>query len=373
MGALRLCRCFLGPCLFFGIFAPEKKYHMHYRTLGRTELKVSLICLGTMTFGEQNSEQDGHAQLSYAVDQGINFIDTAELYAVPARAATQGATERIIGTWLRQRSDRDQLIIASKIGGPRPGLTYLRNPMDFKPASIRAALEGSLQRLQTDYLDLYQLHWPVRRTNFFGQLGYPHQPEDKWEDDFQEILETMSQLIREGKIRHFGISNETPWGLSRFLHLAEQHGLPRCVSIQNPYSLLNRTFEVGLAEMAIREEVGLLAYSPLAFGMLTGKYHQGPEPENGRLRQFPELARYNGALSYEATKRYLDIANRHALSLAQMALAFVNSRPFVASNIIGATTLTQLKENIESFPLTLSAEILQEIEAVHHEIPNPAP
>jgi aryl-alcohol dehydrogenase-like predicted oxidoreductase len=255
---------------------------MHYKKLGKTDLQVSLICLGTMTWGEQNTEAEAHAQLSYAVDQGINFIDTAELYPVPSKEETQGLTEQYIGTWLKNRSDRDQLIIASKIAGPRPGQDF-GHPQDFKPATIRTALENSLKRLQTDYLDLYQLHWPMRRTNFFGKLGYQHSESDPWEDDFLAILQTMKALIQEGKIRHFGISNETPWGLSRFLHLAETHGLPRCVSIQNPYNLLNRSFEVGLAEMAIREQVGLLAYSPMAFGLLSGKYHRGPKPEQGRL------------------------------------------------------------------------------------------
>lgn len=345
---------------------------MQYRTLGQTDLKVSLICLGTMTWGEQNTEAEAHQQLSYAVEQGINFIDTAELYPIPSQAATRGLTEQYLGTWLKDRSDRDKLVIASKIAGPRPSQDF-GHPQDFKPKTIRTALENSLKRLQTDYLDLYQLHWPMRRTNYFGRRGYQYSESDPWEDDFLEILQTMEALIQEGKIRHFGISNETPWGLSRFLHLAETHDLPRCVSIQNPYNLLNRSFEIGLAEMAIRKKVGLLAYSPMAFGLLSGKYHRGPKPEKGRLNVYKVMSRYNNAQSQEATRRYLEIADRHDLSLAQMSLAFVNQQSFLTSNIIGATSLEQLQENIASVQLSLTPEIMTEINEVHAEIPNPAP
>lgn len=346
---------------------------MIYQTLGNTDLQVSKICLGTMTFGEQNTESDAHQQLNYAVEQGINFIDTAELYAIPTRAYNQGLTEQYIGTWLKNRSDRDKLIIASKIAGPRPGLTYLREKQGFSPESIRSAIAGSLKRLQTDYLDLYQLHWPERRTNFFGWREYKHSESDPWEDNFLEIIETLNELIKVGKIRHWGISNETPWGMMHYLHLAEKHGLPKLVSIQNPYSLLNRSFEIGLAEIAIREQAGLLAYSPLAFGLLTGKYHRGEKPKNTRLTLYDEMSRYNGELSFQAAEAYLQIAEEYNYSLTQMALAYVNSRPFVTSNIIGATNMDQLKENIASIELTLPKEVIKAIDGVHRRYPNPAP
>lgn len=346
---------------------------MEFRQLGQTDLQVSVICLGTMTFGEQNTEAEGHQQLDYALERGINFIDTAELYSVPPREKTQGSTERIVGSWIKARKNRDRYILATKIVGPGNHVKYIRNPINFSRETILSAIDGSLQRLQTDYVDLYQLHWPVRKTNFFGKLGYRHDPEDPWEDDFLEILETMQMLITAGKVRHFGVSNETAWGLMRFLHLAEKHQLPRCVSIQNPYNLLNRSFEVGLAEAAIREQAGLLAYSPMAFGLLSGKYHQGPKPENTRLSLFPQMSRYNSELSFEATRRYLAIAKNHGLSLAQLSLAFVNCQPFVTSNIIGATTMEQLKENIDSIDISLGPSILQEIEEVHAAISNPAP
>ncbi|PHN04798.1 aldo/keto reductase [Flavilitoribacter nigricans] len=346
---------------------------MEFRQLGNTDLQVSLICLGTMTFGEQNTEAEGHQQLDYALERGINFIDTAELYSVPGRQETQGSTERIVGTWLKDRSDRDKIILATKIVGPSPGLLYIRNPLDFKPASIRTAIEGSLRRLQTDYVDLYQLHWPERKNNRFSVRDFPADPNDPWEDNFLQVLESMQKLVDEGKIRHFGISNETPWGAMRLLNLAEQHGLPRCVSIQNPYSLLNRTFEIGLSEIAIRENMGLLAYSPMAFGLLSGKYHRGEDQPDNRINQFQQMARYSRPTAHEATARYLKIAEAHGLSLAQMSLAFVNSRPFTTSNIIGATNMEQLKENIDSYELELSEEVLKAINEVHDSIPNPAP
>lgn len=346
---------------------------MEYNTLGNTELKVSKICLGTMTFGEQNTEADGHEQLDYALDRGINFIDTAELYAVPSRKENQGATERIIGTWIKARQNRDQYILASKATGPSANLKYIRNPLNFSREQIMTAIEGSLSRLQTDYIDLYQLHWPERKTNYFGKRGYPADPDDDWEDNFRSILEVMQDLIQAGKIRHWGLSNETAWGAMHFIALADKHGLPRPVSIQNPYSLLNRLYEVGLAEVSLRENCGLLAYSPLAFGLLSGKYHRGTDEKNARLNQFKQMSRYNGETSHRATAEYLQIAERHGLSLAQMALAFVNDRPFMTSNIIGATTMAQLKENIDSAELRLSPEILAEIEKVQEQIPNPAP
>lgn len=349
---------------------------MNYQTLGDTDLKVSKICLGTMTFGEQNTEAEAHEQLNYAVENGINFIDTAELYAIPSRPHNQGLTEQYIGSWLKERTDRDQLVIASKIAGPRAALSYIREKQGFSPENIRSALAGSLKRLQTDYLDLYQLHWPERRTNFFGYLGYKHSDQDPWQENFLEIIETLASLQKEGKIRHWGISNETPWGMMQYLHLAKLHSLPKPVSIQNPYSLLNRSFEVGLAEIAIREQAGLLAYSPLAFGMLTGKYHtdSGSKPKDSRLSLYgDEMTRYNSDISYQATAAYLKIAQENGYSLTQMALAYVNSRRFVTSNIIGATKMEQLIENIASAELNLPKEVLKAIESVHQRYPNPAP
>ncbi|GJM35166.1 MAG: oxidoreductase [Saprospiraceae bacterium] len=346
---------------------------MDYNTLGNTDLQVTRICLGTMTFGEQNTEADGHEQLDYALDRGINFIDTAEMYSVPGRKETQGSTERIIGTWINARNNRDKFILASKITGPSSGLKYIRNPLRFNRAQITTAIEGSLQRLQTDYIDLYQLHWPERKTNFFGKLGYQHDADEQWEDNCLEVLEVMQELIKEGKIRYFGVSNETPWGLMHFLQLADKHGLPRCMSIQNPYNLLNRTFEVGLAEIAIREKAGLLAYSPMGFGLLSGKYHKGKADVSSRINQFKQMSRYNGAITREAAAQYLAIAEQHNLSPAQMALAFVTSRPFTTSTIIGATTMHQLKENIDSHELTLSKDVLDAIEKIHLAMPNPAP
>lgn len=345
---------------------------MEYALLGKTYLRVSKICLGTMTFGQQNTEEEGHEQLDYALDQGINFFDTAEMYSIPGRKETQGSTEEIIGSWIRKRGNRDRFVLATKITGPS-GMTWIRNPLKYNRKQITAAIDGSLRRLQTDYVDLYQLHWPERNTNYFGKLDYKHDPNDPWEDNFLEVLQVMDDLVKFGKIRHFGVSNETPWGLMRLLHLAEIHNLPRCISIQNPYNLLNRSFEVGLSEIAIREKTGLLAYSPMGFGMLSGKFHKGTDKPTARINQFRAYKRYSGDLSRKATAAYLEIAEKHNLSLAQMSLAFVTQQPFVTSNIIGATSMAQLKENIDSIKLKLSPEILSEIEAVHHTIPNPAP
>lgn len=346
---------------------------MELRQLGTTDIKVSKICLGTMTFGEQNTEAEGHEQLDYAMDNGINFIDTAEMYSVPGRKETQGSTERIIGTWINSRQNRDKFILATKVTGPSARFKDYMRPLNFKPKSIRLALEGSLSRLQTDYVDLYQLHWPERIANFFSKRGYKHVPSDKWQDNFHSIVETMDALMKEGKIRHWGISNETAWGAMRYAHVADMNKLPRPVSIQNPYNLLNRTFEVGLAEVALREKIGLLVYSPMGFGLLSGKFHKGTARKDARIYQFKQMARYNRQESWEATKVYLAIAEKHGLSLAQMSLAFVNDQAFTTSNIIGATNITQLKENIESANITLSKEILEEIEAAHEHNPNPAP
>ncbi|MBV6654202.1 MAG: NADP(H)-dependent aldo-keto reductase [Mameliella sp.] len=346
---------------------------MQYSELGNTGLKVSKICLGTMTFGEQNTEAEGHEQLDYSLDQGINFIDTAEMYSVPGRAETQGSTERIIGSWLKNRGKRDDIILATKVTGPSAGMKYIRNPLRFTPEQIRTAIEGSLSRLQTDYVDLYQLHWPERNANFFGKRGYKHNPNEAWEDNLLEILQTLNSLREEGKIRHYGVSNETPWGLMSYLRHSAMHNLPGMVSIQNPYSLLNRTYEVGLAEISMREQVGLLAYSPMAFGLLSGKYHRKEDQPGDRINRFKQLSRYNSQNCYDATARYMSIAAEHGLSMAQMSLAFINQQAFVTSNIIGATTMDQLKENIGSVNITLDENVLKAIEGVHEAIPNPAP
>jgi len=344
---------------------------MQYKNLGTTDINVSAICLGTMTWGEQNSEEEAHEQLSYAVDHDINFIDVAELYPVPARGETQGRTESYIGTWLAKRGRRDDLILATKICGPGPYTDHIRTDLDYNAKNLRSAVETSLQRLQTDYIDLYQIHWPARATNFFGKRGYYHR--DGWESNMQEILEGLDTLIKEGKIRHVGISNETPWGMMEYLRSADKHDLPRIQTIQNPYNLLNRTFEVGLAEMSIREEVGLLAYSPMGFGLLSGKYHRNEDKPTDRINQFSRMARYKSDQNYQATERYLEIANRHNISLAQMALAFVTQQRFVNATIIGATSIPQLKENIESINVTLDKGVIKEINAVQELIPNPAP
>jgi aryl-alcohol dehydrogenase-like predicted oxidoreductase len=346
---------------------------MQRRRLATTDIEVSALCLGTMTFGEQNTEAEAHAQLDTAIAAGINFIDTAEIYPVPPRGETQGRTEAYIGSWLARRGGRDRLILASKVAGPGDWLPYLRggqNRLDRR--NIEAALEGSLRRLRTDYLDLYQLHWPDRQTNFFGRLGYSHPAVDD-SVPLGETLQVLGDLVHSGKVRHIGVSNETPWGLMTLLRLAEERGLPRPVSIQNPYSLLNRTFEIGLAEIAIRERCGLLAYSPLAFGTLTGKYLDGARPPEARLTRFERFSRYSNPQAEQATAEYVATARRHGLSPAQMALAYVTSRPFVTSTIIGATSLAQLGENLGSADLTLTDELEQAIEAIHTRWPNPAP
>jgi aryl-alcohol dehydrogenase-like predicted oxidoreductase len=345
---------------------------MKYTTLPGTDIKVSKICLGTMTFGNQNTEQEGFDQMDLSLDQGVNFFDTAELYPVPANATTQGETERIMGNWFQKTGNRSKVVLATKVAGPGSYTAHIRDNMSFDKRNITEALDNSLKRLKTDYIDLYQLHWPERMTNFFGQRGYVHNPKDTWTDNFEEALEVLDDLIKAGKIRHIGISNESPWGLMRYLELSKK-GLPKAITIQNPYSLLTRVFEIGNSEMCMREEVGLLAYSPLGFGRLTGKYRGGHNLDKARLTVFPNMARYNSDQSIEATEHYYQIAKNHGISLTQMALAFVNQQPFLTSNIIGATNLEQLQENISSIDLTLSKEIMKEIEAVHNKIPNPAP
>jgi len=345
---------------------------MDYRQLGRSDIKVSSLCLGTMTWGEQNTASEGMAQIERAKAHGVNFIDTAEMYPVPPRAETYSKTEQIIGDYFTQHGDRADWVLASKIVGPGNGFGYIRNgQLKHNRANIIEALDASLKRLQTDWIDLYQLHWPERPTNYFGQLGYQHHDSDF--TPLEETLEALDEQVKAGKIRHIGLSNETPWGTMKFLQLAEQRGWARSVSIQNPYNLLNRTFEVGLAEIAMREQCGLLAYSPLAFGMLSGKYENGARPSNARISLFSRFTRYTNPQSEAACARYVALAREHGLDPAQMALAFVTAQPFVTSNIIGATSLTQLDSNLASSDLTLSAEVLAGIEAIHKAQPNPAP
>lgn len=343
---------------------------MQTRPLGDTGIEVSRLCLGTMTFGEQNSEAEAHKQLERAVAFGINFIDTAEMYPVPPRAETQGRTESYIGSWLKRRGSRDDVIIATKAAGP--GLEHIRGGPRLTRAHLHQAIDESLERLQTDYVDLYQLHWPERKANFFGKLGYMHDQEED-ATPLEETLAALKELVDAGKVRAIGLSNDTPWGVMRALHLAESQGLPRVASVQNPYNLLNRSFEVGLAEIAHRERVGLLAYSPLAFGMLSGKYLDGARPEGARLTLFERFQRYTNPQAQAATAEYVRIAQEAGLDPAQMALAFVNSRPFLTSNIIGATSMAQLESNLASESLRLDDEVLEAIEDVHRRHSNPAP
>ena len=345
---------------------------MKYTTLPNTDIQVSKICLGTMTFGQQNTEAEGHAQMDYSLEQGVNFFDTAEMYSVPARKETYGSTERILGTWFQKTGNRDKVVLASKIAGPNPNFTYMREKNDFSPASIQYALDKSLERLQTDYIDLYQLHWPERKTNFFGQRGFKVQ-DDAWEDNIHAVLETLNGFIQQGKIKHIGLSNETPWGIMRFLEESKYHNLPRIKTVQNPYSLLNRLYENGSAEIGIRENVGLLAYSPMAFGVLSGKFLTGEAHPNARINLFPQFSRYNSEQSAAATRLYHEIAQQNGLTLTQLALAFIEQQPFVTSTIIGATTMEQLKENIDTINVTLSEELLQAIDGVQAKIPDPAP
>ncbi len=350
---------------------------MKYRKLGRTGVEVSVIALGTMTFGEQNTEADGHAQLDLAVDAGVNFIDTAEMYPVPPRPETQGRTEAIVGSWLaRSPARRQRIVLATKAAGPaRDGVrpSHVRGGRtSFTRENLFEALDQSLRRLKTDYVDLYQLHWPDRTTNTFGRLGF-EPAKDEETVSIEETLEALGLLVKSGKVRAIGVSNETPWGLGRFLQLAEARGLPRVASIQNPYSLLNRSFEIGLAEIAWREEAGLLAYSPLAFGTLSGKYVDGARPEGARVTLFERFQRYSNAEAERATREYVELFRRHGLDPSRAALAFVNDRFFVTSTIVGATALEQLESNISSVDLTLSDEVLRAIEEIHRRQPNPAP
>jgi len=337
---------------------------MKYTTLPNTDIKVSKICLGSMTWGNQNTESEGHEQLDYAFENGVNFIDTAELYPVPASSETQGRTSEIIGNWLKKTGHRDKVVLASKIAGPGDYTAHIRTS-GFKGNSIKEALDLELKRLQTDYIDLYQLHWPERTTNIFGERDYKHNEKEQWDDNFKEVLERLDQEVKNGRIRHVGISNEKAWGTMRYLKESSTSNLPRPITIQNAYSLINRAFEGDMAEISLRENIGLLVYSPMAFGVLSGKYIKNAASENARLKLFPRFARYSSEQSTQATKLYLELAEENQISLAQMALAFVNSRSFVTSNIIGATSKTQLKENIDSINLSLNNDILKKIDEIH--------
>lgn len=345
---------------------------MEYTSLPNTNIKVSKICLGTMTWGNQNTEAEGFSQMDYALERGVNFFDTAELYPVPATKETQGQTSKIIGNWLKKSNNRDKVILASKIAGPGDYTAHIRTT-GFGGTSIQEAIELELQRLQTDYIDLYQLHWPERHTNTFGVRDFKPSPNDPWLDNFNEVLHGLNNLVKAGKIRAYGLSNEKGWGTMRYAEEVRKDNLPKISTIQNAYSLLNRVFEGDLAEISLRENIGLLAYSPLAFGVLSGKYIKGTAADNARLNLFPRFARYSSTQSTEATKQYLDLANDIGISLTTLSLAFVNQRPFVTSNIIGATNLEQLEENINSIETKLSEDTLARINEIHAKIPNPAP
>ena len=345
---------------------------MDYNLIPGTEIKVSKICLGTMTFGRQNNEKEGHDQMDYSYDRGINFFDTAELYPVPPSPETQGKTEKIIGSWLKKTGKRDKIIIASKVAGPSSFSQHIRKNMSYSKATINEAINNSLKRLRTDYIDLYQIHWPERVTNFFGKRGFEFHKEDQWKYNFDLILDVLNENIKDGKIRNIGISNETPWGLMKYVNESNENR-PKIISIQNPYSLLNRTFEIGNSEICHKENVGLLAYSPLGFGTLTGKYLGGNMPKNARLSLFPHYDRFSNKESKKAIQKYYDLAKENGMSLTTMALSFVNDRSFVTSNIIGATSIDQLKENIDSYKIFLSDELLDKINIIHNNQPNPAP
>ena len=345
---------------------------MNYKKLGNTNLNVSTICLGTMTWGEQNSQKEGFEQMDYALDKGINFFDTAELYSVPPKKETFGHTETIIGNWFKKTNKRDKIILASKVSGPMR--EYVRGGGNqYGEKNITVALEESLKRLKTDYIDLYQLHWPERNTNMFGRLGYEHKDDNKW-NKFEDVLKNLKKFIDQGKVRHIGLSNETAWGAQKYLEVSKDHNLPRMMSIQNPYNLLNRTYEVGLAEVSIREQIGLLAYSPLASGYLSGKYRNKQMPKNSRITLDPDFwSRYNKPNTSVAVDAYFEIAKKYNIDLTQMSLKFCEIQPFMTSIIIGATTMEQLKTDIESVNVKLTDEIIKEINEVQKIYPNPCP
>ena len=345
---------------------------MKFRKLGTTDIDVSLICLGTMTWGTQNTEKDAFEQMDYAVSQGINFFDTAEIYSVPPTSDSYGKTEVMIGNWFEKRKNRDKIILASKVAGP--GCGWIRGGgNNFDEKKIGEAIDGSLKRLKTDYIDLYQLHWPERSTNYFGSRDYSHNnKEGKW-NSFEDILSALSKYIKSGKIRYIGMSNETPYGLSRYLEISKNKGTARMMSVQNPYNLVNRTYEIGMSEISIRQKCGLLVYYPLAAGALSGKYRNGEMPENSRMALFKGWERHLNPLAMRAYDEYCKLAKDFNLTMVQLAQSFVNSRPFVTSNIIGATTMEQLKENIDSVNIDFTDEMMERVDKIHNENPNPSP
>ena len=348
---------------------------MKYKKLGTTNIDVSVICLGTMTFGEQNSQQDGFDQMDYALERGVNFFDTAEIYAVMPRKETYGKTEEIMGSWFKEKNNRDKIILASKIASKaKNDLTWIREgaeKLGFDKKNMNAAIDASLQRLQTDYIDLYQLHWPERKVPRFGKLDFEYDPHDNEWTQIEEVLENLNDLVKVGKIRYVGLSNETPWGVMKFLQVAKEKSLPRMMSIQNAYSLVNRVYDIANSEVSIRENCGLLAYSPLAGGRLSGKYIN-QQPKNARYTLWPRrFDRHHTVRGEKAIAKYVDLAKKYNIAPSTFANAYVNDRPFVTSNIIGATTIEQLRENIDSIDITLSNEILHEIEDIHLSDPNP--
>ena len=348
---------------------------MKYRKLGTTNIDVSVICLGTMTFGEQNSQQDGFDQMDYALERGVNFFDTAEIYAVMPRKETYGKTEEIMGNWFKEKNNRDKIILASKIASKaKNDLTWIREgaeKLGFDKKNMNAAIDASLQRLQTDYIDLYQLHWPERKVPRFGKVDFEYDPHDNEWTQIEEVLENLNDLVKVGKIRYVGLSNETPWGVMKFLQVAKEKSLPLMMSIQNAYSLVNRVYDIANSEVSIRENCGLLAYSPLAGGRLSGKYIN-QQPKNARYTLWPRrFDRHHTVRGEKAIAKYVDLAKKYNIAPSTFANAYVNDRPFVTSNIIGATTIEQLRENIDSIDITLSNEILHEIEDIHLSDPNP--
>ena len=345
---------------------------MKFKKLGNTDLDVSLICLGTMTWGTQNTEKDAFEQMDYSVSQGVNFFDTAEIYSVPPTSDSYGKTEVMIGNWFEKRKNRDKIILASKVAGP--GCDWIRGGgNNFDEKKIGEAIDGSLKRLKTDYIDLYQLPWPERSTNFFGRRDYSYNNKEGEWNSFENILDALGKYIKSGKIRYIGMSNETPYGLSRYLEISKNQGAPRMMSVQNPYSLVNRTYEIGMSEISIRQKCGLLVYYPLAAGALSGKYRNGKMPENSRMALFKGWERHLNPLAMRAYDEYYKIAKDFNLTMVQLAQSFVNSRPFVTSNIIGATTMEQLKENIDSVNIDFTDEMMERVDKIHNENPNPSP
>ena len=345
---------------------------MKFKKLGTTDLDVSLICLGTMTWGTQNTEKDAFEQMDYSIDKGINFFDTAELYSVPPNSDSYGKTEAMIGNWFEKRKNREKIILATKVAGP--GCNWIRGGgNNFNEKTIGEAINGSLKRLKTDYIDLYQLHWPERSTNFFGKRDYTLDSEEGEWNSFESVLKALEKFIKSGKIRYIGMSNETPYGLSKYIELSKNKNLPRMMSVQNPYNLVNRTYEIGMSEISIREKCGLLVYYPLATGALSGKYRKGQMPKNSRQALFKGWERHLNPLAMKAYEEYYKLAKEYDMTMAQLAQAFVNTRPFVTSNIIGATTMDQLKENIDSVNIELSHEIIERINMIHNNNPNPSP